>query len=258
MELSVIITHFQTPLFLKKCLKSIREATKNISAEIIVADSKSNNDFIENLKKEFPGIKCISFIKNVGYTKLVNEGLKKAKGNFILILNADIVAVEDAVEKMIDYMKQNPLIGILGPQQISFDNQIQPTYFKFYTPLTVLCRRTFFGKTKWGKKILDRFLLKEKNPNTVFNVDWLMGSALMTKKSAMQKVGFLDERFYMYFQDVDWAKRFWQNGYKVIYFPKAKIYHFHQKTSRGKGVINILTNKMTRIHLCDGLKYFLK
>lgn len=258
MELSVIITHYQTPELLGQCLKSIKIALKNISSEIIVADSQLEEKILKKLREEFPEIEFISFKENVGYTKLLNAGLKQSKGDFILILNADVIVPENSLDLMLDFMKKNPLVGLLGPQQLFPAGQIQPTCFRFYTPLTIVCRRTILGKTKFGRKIIDLFLLKDKYLNSTLLVDWLMGSALMVNRTAFNKIGLLDERFFMYFQDVDWAKRFHHNGYQVVYFPKAKIYHYHQKASRGRGLLSILTNKFTRIHISDAIKYFWK
>lgn len=258
MELSVIITHYQTPELLGQCLKSIKIALKNISSEITVANSQLEEKILKKLREEFPDVQFISFKENVGYTKLVNAGLKKAKGDFILILNADVIVPENSLDLMLDFMKKNPLVGLLGPQQLFPDGEIQSTCFRFYTPLTIVCRRTILGKTKFGRKILNHFLLKDKYLNSTLKVDWLMGSALMVSRIAFNKIGLLDERFFMYFQDVDWAKRFHHNGYQVVYFPKAKIYHYHQKASRSRGFLTILTNKFTRIHILDGVRYFIK
>ena len=90
-------------------------------------------------------------------------------------------------------------------------------------------------------------------------VDWLMGSAFMARKSVINKIGGLDENFFMYFEDVDWARRFWENGYKVIYFPAAEMYHYHFQSSKKKGgLADLLFNKYTRIHLASAWKYFKK
>lgn len=269
MELSIIITHYQTPELLSQCLKSIKIALQNSPypplgrgkrerVEIIVVDSQLDAKILKKLERKFSDVNFISFKKNVGYTKLVNAGLKKVRGDFILILNADIIVPENSLDLMLDFMKRNPSVGLLGPQQIFPDGQTQSTCFRFYTPLTIVCRRTILGKTKFGRKIISKFLLKDKNLNSTLLVDWLMGSALMVRAEALKKVGPLDERFFMYFQDVDWARRFWENSYQVVYFPKAKIYHYHQKASRGRGLLSILTNKFTRIHILDGIKYFWK
>ena len=90
-------------------------------------------------------------------------------------------------------------------------------------------------------------------------VDWLMGSALMTQRKAVEKTGLMDEGFFLYFSDVDWAKRFWENGYKVVYYPLVKIYHYHRRVSkRNSWIIDLLTNRQSRQHIKDGLRYLHK
>jgi len=268
MLLSIIVTHYKTPAVLKLCLGAIEKSCKNIGQEgyeIILSDSESIPETEAMVKEEFPKVIFIPFIKNVGYAKLVNSGLKKAKGDFILILNADILPKDDSIENLIKFLEENPGAGMAGPQLLNFDDSPQPSAFRYYTPWTVICRRTWLGRTPWGKKEIDRFLLKSNIQYPISNiqdgieVDWLMGSALMVKKEAVENVGLLDERFFMYFEDVDWARRFWENGYRVVYFPKVQMYHYHYKASdKGRGLFDLFLNKQARIHLTSALKYFWK
>ena len=267
MLLSIIITHYQTPAVLKICLKAVKKSCKNIEGgyEIILSDSESIPETKEMIKEEFSEVVFIPFEKNVGYAKLVNAGLKKAKGDFVLILNADIIPKEDSIETLIEFLENSPKVGIAGPRLLNFDDSPQPSAFRYYTPWTVICRRTFLGKTPWGKKEIDRFLLKSRiqNPESKIQegmeVDWLMGSALMTRKESVENVGLLDERFFMYFEDVDWARRFWENGYRIVYFPKSQMYHYHYKASdKGRGMFDLFLNKQARIHLLSAIKYFWK
>lgn len=282
MLLSIIVTHYQTPAVLKICLLAVKKSCQNIRGgyEIILSDSESIPETKEMIKEEFPEVVFIPFEKNVGYAKLVNAGLRKAGGNFILILNADIIPKENSIENLIEFLEDNPKVGMTGPQLLNFDDSPQPSAFRYYTPWTVICRRTFLGRTPWGKKEIERFLLKsqlarlprpgaEATGGQATNnqqlktggveVDWLMGSALMTRKEAAENVGLLDERFFMYFEDVDWARRFWENRYKIVYFPKSQMYHYHYKTSdKGRGIFDLFLNKQTRIHLLSALKYFWK
>ena len=259
-HLSIIITHHCTPKLLYLCLKSIRETLKNLDYEIIVVDSQSQKEIKEK------GIQVISFKKNVGYAKAVNAGLKKAtrlparqEGEYILIINADITVLKNTVSEMLKFMKKNPNVGIVAPQLMNFKNNIQISCFAKPSLGAILARRTPFGKTKWGKKILKSFTLADWDRKTTKEVDWVQGSALMLRRRALQKVGLLDERFFMYFEDIDWCRRFWEKGYKVVYLPTAKMKHFYHRSSKKWGpILDILFNKHTRIHIISALKYFWK
>ena len=252
-HLSIIITHHHTPKLLYLCLKSIRETFKNIDYEIIIVDSESKQII------KWQKVQVIPFKKNVGYSKIVNAGLKKAKGEYILIINADIIILKNAVSEMLEFMKKNPNVGIVAPQLIDFKNNVQISCFAKPSLGSILARRTPFGKTKWGKKIIKNFTISDWDRKSIREVNWVQGSALMLRKKALQKVGSLDERFFMYFEDIDWCQRFWEKGYKVVYLPKAKMKHFYHRSSKKWGpILDVFLNKYARTHIISALKYFWK
>jgi len=142
---------------------------------------------------------------------------------------------------------------------LNLANSIQESCLRFFGPLTILARRTFFGRTKWGKKLIDIFMMHDFNHDYPREVDWILGSAMLVKRSAFEKVGSLDNRFFMYFEDVDWCRRFWQAGFKIVYLPEAKFYHYHLRVSkRFGGVLDLLFNRYTRVHIASAIKYYLK
>jgi len=252
-HLSIIITHHKTPELLYLCLKSIKETVRNTKYEIIVVDSEANKEI------NLPEIKVIPFKKNLGYSKIVNTGLKKATGDYVLIINADIIVLKNAVSQMLKFMKRNPDVGAIGPQLLDFTNNIQISCFSKPSLKAVIVRRTFLGKTKWGKKILNKFTIKDWDRKSKREVDWVQGSAIMVRKKVLGKVGLLDERFFMYFEDADWCRRFWQNGYKVVYLPDAKMAHYYHRASKKFGaVLDVFLNKYARTHIISALKYFWK
>lgn len=260
MILSIIITHYKTPELLRLCLDSLRSTTKNIDKEIFISDSESNEETRNEIKETYPEVRFCASLKNCGYSAIVNKALLKARGDYILILNSDIILTEKAVEKMTDYLENHPGVGMVGPNLINFDGSSQVSRFRFYTPFTIIYRRTPLGKLKFGKKNIDNFLMNDKpTENTKpYTADWLMGSCIMIRSEAIENVGLLDERFFMYFEDVDWCHRFWDHGYKIIYLPDIKIFHYHIQSSRKKGFIANLTNKYTYTHIKSALLYFLK
>ena len=151
--------------------------------------------------------------------------------------------------------------AVVGPKLFNFDGTLQYSCFRFYKLSTIFFRRTFLGRLKFAKKAIAKFLLIDKNIHAAVDpmeVDWLMGSAMMLNRRAMERVGFMDERFFMYFEDVDWCMRFWEAGFKVFYLPSAVFYHYHQKASFRFGVFDILLNKMTLVHIASAVKYFWK
>ncbi|MBI1888679.1 MAG: glycosyltransferase family 2 protein [Candidatus Spechtbacteria bacterium] len=281
--LSIIINHHKSPEVLKLCLHYLKKNAPE-DAEIIVTDSETIEKTENLMRCEFPQVKFLASKENIGFAKSVNRGILHAKGDFFLIINADVIISEkDAIPKMLGAMQENADIGILGPKLLSINDERQPSCFRFYSPLTILARRTPFGKTGWGKKELERFLIElptsppapllrkergaDSNPpltkgeegGSTIPVDWLMGSALLVRKKAYQEVGPLDERYFMYMEDVDWCRSFWQKGWKVVYDPQTFFYHYHfQASKKGGALLGIFTNKYARTHLISAWKYFRK
>lgn len=253
MELSIIIINYKTPEILDLCLKSLKSLIRKIACEIIVVDVESDYKTEYSIKDGYPEIIFLPLKNNAGYSKSVNAGIKKAdpRSKYLLVLNADIVAKPEAINKLHDYMEGNAGAGMAGPQLLNFNDTFQNSYFRFYTPKIILYRRTFLKNFPFAKKALDDFLVKNSDHGLTQPVEWLMGSAMFIRRSALEKVGLMDERFFMYFEDVDWCRRFWNNGYKVIYRPEAKMMHYHGKQSTE-------SKKYAIIHIVSAIKYFLK
>lgn len=211
------------------------------------------------MREDYPDIKFFPFEKNVGFQELVKKGIEASAGEYILILNSDIVVKRNSIEGLLKFLRDNPDVGIAGPQLINFNETLQYSCFKFYTPLTILYRRTFLGHMGFAKKHLDNFLMKNFDHQNRKEVDWIMGSALITSRRAIEKVGLMDSRFRMYLEDTDWCRRFWENGYKVIYFPEPQMYHYHGRGSAGKNVLaSLMFNRLTWVHIQSAIKYFIK
>ncbi len=256
--LSIIIVNYKTPALLKLCIKSIQESLLNIPYEIVVVDSATQEESEELIRFDFPEVIFLPFKENVGYAKAVNAGVKIAKGDPVLILNPDIIVTKDSIKKMVEFMNSYPKVGILGPQLINFDGTTQDSCYRFVTPEIILYRRTFLGRFPWAKKKVVHYLMKDWNHKSKKEVSWLLGAALMVSRAALDKVGLMDERFFLYFEDVDWCRRFWQAGFKVVYFPYAKMYHYHQRSSAAhRGLLGVF-DKATRIHIHSAIKYFQK
>ncbi len=258
MKLSIIIVNFKNPPLLRLCLKSLIQTLEPaFEKEIIVVDIASSIE-TRNVISEFSEVRFICFKNNIGYTKGVNEGIKASQGGAVLIINPDIVPLKGSIEGMADFIYKNQNIGLLGPQLINFDGSIQNSSFAFYSPLTILYRRTFLNLLPWAAKELNRFLAMNKDKTKISEVDWIMGSALMTTKKAINDIGLMDENLFLYMSEVDWAHRFWENGYKVVYFPEARMYHYHRRGSKGRLDAFDIVKKETRWHIVDAIKYFRK
>jgi len=271
MDISIIILNYKQKDLVEQCIKKILVLDLRLNYEIIVVDNASGDGCIEMVKEKFlttplnnrfanltGQIKTIETKNNKGYAAGNNLGIKAASGKYILILNPDIIVLDKAIEKMYQFMKSHRECGLCGPKLINPDGSVQLSCRKFPNWKIPIYRRTILGRFNFAKKSLKKFLMEDWDHKEIRTVDWILGAAIMTRKSAIDKIGLLDERFFLYFEDVDWCRRFWKAGYKVFYIANAEMVHRHQRISAKESGLKSLLSRATRIHLVSGIKYFLK
>jgi GT2 family glycosyltransferase len=262
MTLSVIILSYRNPAYLRLALRSLSRALEasSFDVEVIVVDSASTPETAAVVTQEFAhifaAIRLLPFRENTGYTRGVNEGLRVARGRYLLALNYDIAMQRGTCEALMAYMREHPTVGLVGPRLLNLDDSVQDSCFRFYTPFIVFARRLWVPLTR---RLLERFVMRDTLLAAPTAVDWVSGAAFMTTRTALDRIGLLDEKLFHYFSDVDWARRFWENGYAVVYYPQAALYHFLGRTSKGRFILtDLITNQATRWHIRDSLHYFLK
>lgn len=265
MKLSIIVNHYRTPEVLHNCLKSVQAdlADAAFAWELMVTDSATIEKTEEMMREEFPAVVFFPAAENIGFGRSINIALAAARGEFVFIINADILVDEKGtIASMLEYISARPEVGMIGPKLWNINNTWQQSCFRFYTPLTVFYRRTPLGRTGFGRRNLDRFLMRDVfskgDVSEPIPVDWLMGSAMMVRKKDLEKVGGFDERYFMYFEDVDWARRFWENGLQVVYYPRVTMYHHHFQSSKKASLWQSMFNKYARIHVQSAIKYYKK
>ena len=258
MKLSVIIVNYNSGALVAANLEALYREGLPEKSEIIVVDNNSQDDSVSFLRADFPEITVIANKTNRGLSFGVNQALKVARGEFYLMLNPDIIALPGAVANIIAFMEHNPGVGLAGGKLVSPNGELQHSCYRFYTPMTIMYRRTLLGRTKRGQAAIDNFIMSDFDHTTVKDVDWLMGSCYCLRRRAVEEVGGMDERFFLYFEDVDWCRRFWEHNWRVTYVPQAQFSHFHQQSSRKKPLLGIVMNWTTREHIKSGIKYFSK
>lgn len=257
-KLSIIIVNYKTAPLTAALIKSLLSLPLPKASEIIVVDNDSQDDSVYLLRSDFPEITVIDNGRNVGLAAGVNRGIQEAKGQYYLILNPDMIALPNSVQTLVDYMDQHEDVGMAGAKLVSPSGKLQYSCYRFYKPMTIVYRRTPFGKTAHGKAEISRLLMKDFNHKEVKDVDWLMGACLIVRAAAVKKVGGMDDQFFLYFEDVDWCRRMWEAGWRVTYVPQAVFSHFHQRSSEGGSPLSVLFNRSTREHIKSAFKYFLK
>lgn len=231
MKLSIVIVSYNVGNYLKNCLESVNETSKNLKPEIIVVDNHSTDDTHQMLQSYFPGIRLIKNYENFGFAKGANIGMRKAQGEFIFLLNPDTSVLECAVTGMLEYMENHPEVGILGPKLENPDGSLQhscrsfPSWSVYFSNRQSILNR-FFPSNKWSQK----YLLKQIDYRKIQEVEWICGCGLFLRKKMLEEINYLDEDFFMYIEDVDLALRAQKKNWKVVYFPQARVIHYQSKS----------------------------
>ena len=257
MDLSIIILNYHNKNLTKELLKNLVELNLPYNYETIVVDNNSH-DGIEEVVKRFDGVIFIQSKKNGGFAHGNNLGIKQAQGKYIMIMNPDLAILSDAIDQLYNYMEEHPEVGLAGPRLINADKSVQYSCTSFPDWRLPMYRRTSLANTKVGKEWLHRYLMKDFDHYKNDYVPALFGACLIFRKSTLAKVGLLDERYFMYMEDLDWSRRFWQAGYKVAYVGQAEIIHLHRRQSAAESLPRTLLAKSARHHVISFIKYLLK
>ncbi len=236
-DLSIIIVNYNVKEFLQNLIYSIYKAGQKIAYEIIIVDNASDDGSVEFLQEKFPDIKLIVNEKNFGFSKANNAGLSVAKGKYILLLNPDTIVQEDTFERMIDFFEQTPDAGMAGCKILNTDGTLQLACRRsFPGPWTSFCKVTGLSNLFPGSRLFARYNLTYLNENETYEVDAISGSFMMIKKEAYEKVGKLDEQFFMYGEDLDWCYRVQKEGYKVYYVHDTQIIHYKGESTKRSSI----------------------
>jgi hypothetical protein len=232
-RLSVILINLNTHDFLKACLASMRTRLDDPSFEVILVDNGSTDGSVEMVARDYPQVRVFPQGKNLGFTKANNIGLREARGHYLLVLNSDTEIVDDALERMCDYMDANPDIGALGAQLLNTDRTVQLSCRAFPSYRTVFFHRyslltRLFPRNRYSAE----YLMTETGHTTTMDVDWVSGACLLTRSETTDQVGLLDEGFFIYAEDVDWCYRMKQAGWRVVYYPETKVLHHIGRATR--------------------------
>lgn len=237
MKLSVIIVNYNVEYFLEQCLHSVYKAIEGIEAEIFVVDNHSVDGSIRMLNKKFPHIHLIANQENVGFSKANNQAIQQAKGEYVLLLNPDTLVEADTFSKTIEFMDKTPDAGGLGVKMVNGEGVFLPES-KRSLPLPKVAFYKIFGLSKLFKKSrrFGKYHLSYLDPNQTHEVEVLSGAFMLLRKSVLDDIGYLDEDFFMYGEDIDLSYRIIKSGFKNYYFPHTRIIHYKGESTKKSSI----------------------
>ena len=240
MTLSVIIVNYNVLLFLENALAAIVRAMEGIEGEVFVVDNASGDGSADMVKTKFPRVCLIESAENVGFARANNIALRKARGEFILLINPDTVVQEDTFRVMLQFFRDVPLAGIAGCRILNPDGSFQlPCRRTFPTPWVAFTKIFGLAALFPKSKLFGRYNLTYLSEDETYPVDAVSGSFMMVRREAYGKVGGLDESFFMYGEDLDWCYRIGMAGYRVYYVHATKIIHFKGESTKRSDIDEI-------------------
>lgn len=257
-DISIIIVHTYEKQLLRQTLKGIYRAAPQVSFEIVIVDNNPSAGLQAVLEAEFPEVRHIPLPHNVGFGSAMNHGIRAAAGRYVLVFNPDIVVRPGSLEELTRYMDAHPDVGIVGPRLHNPDGSLQHSCYRIPTLLTPAYRRTPLGRLPAGKRDLSDYLMLEESHEETMDVDSLIGAALFTRHKMLEEVGLFDERFFMYYEDNDLCRRFWEHGYRVVYHPEAVMMHYHRRASADGSFFQQIRSRFAWIQIHSALKFFWK
>ena len=221
-ETAVVVVSYNTRDVLRACLRSV---TREAPAEIVVADNGSTDGSIEMVRDEYPEVILDVESRNAGYGAAANRAIRRCRASAVLLLNSDTVLAAGSLSSLRAYMEAHPRAGIVAPRLVSTDGSLQPTCHLFPSPLITLLEYSWLGDlVGLLPRARDRYLPASTHDRARV-VDWVTGAALLIRRKAFEEVGGFDERFFMYFEDVDLGYRLRKLGWETHFAPVAEVTH---------------------------------
>lgn len=237
-DLSIVMVSYNTQDFLKECLNSLKKSDFKLHGrdflwEIIIADNASSDGSVEFLKSlKWPNLKLMFNQDNLGFAKANNLALKKAQGRFVLFLNPDTVLSKETLKVMLDFMDKNPQVGAATCRLNLFDGRLdQPCHRGFPTAWNAFCYFSGLEKLFPRTKIFGGYSLGYLPLDKIHEIDAGHGAFLMVRRQAGEPLGWFDQDYFWYGEDLDFCYRLKQNGWKIMFVPTTKIIHWKGASS---------------------------
>jgi len=235
-DLSIVIVNWKVKDLLRRAVGSVMESLSSAAAaplswQLIVVDNASSDGSVQMLQQEYPRVELIANESNVGFTAGNNQGISLSDGRYVLLLNPDTEVVADALREMVSYMDEHPRVGALGPQLLYPDGAVQSSRRRFPGLGAAFLEGTFLQPWFPNSGVLRRYYVLDRADDETQEVDWLVGACLLLRRAALDEVGSLDERFFMYSEEMDWCYRAKARDWKVVYLPTARVIHHEGKSS---------------------------
>ena len=233
MALSIVIVNYNTEKLLRSCLESVYAGANGTPMNIWVVDNNSHDSSVPMVKSYFPRVQVIENPQNVGFSKANNMVISRSCSDYILLLNPDTLIIGDAIERVVKFMEEHPNVGIAGCKVLNRDGTLQLACRRSIpTPRVAFFRLSGLSRLFPQSKVMAEYNLTYTDPEQTHEVGAVSGAFLMVRKKVVEEIGLLDERFFMYGEELDWCLRAKRAGWAVMYYPDAQIVHYKGESAK--------------------------
>jgi GT2 family glycosyltransferase len=264
-DVNIVIVNWKMKDDIDRCFRSLYDDNKDSGLNLVVhvIDNSNNADGVkEMLGAKYPTVIYHNPKANLGFGRGQNLGFKMAEARFYLPLNPDIEFLNggQSLSRLVKYLESNPKVGIVGPKLLNPDATVQYSCGRFPRFFDQIARRLNLDrKSQYFKRRIDRYLMRDFDHERSVPVDLVFGSFMLVRKDLTEKIGWFDERYFMYFEDCDWCRRAWRAGYEIHYIHDVLVKHGHRRESADKNPwLAVIKNPVARMHVISWIKYFLK
>jgi len=232
-DVSILIVNYNTCDLLRQCLRSIFMEDQGLELEVLVVDNGSTDRSGEMVTREFPEARLIRNSRNLGFSVANNTAMREARGRFLLLLNSDTIVLPGTLRRIVDYLEQNPEVGVAGCRLVRPSGEIDYACRRsFPTPLVSLTRFVRLNRLFPRSRLFARYNLTYLEERGTYEVDSVVGAFMLLRREVVDEVGGLDEDYFMYGEDIDWCFRIKRANWKVAYVGDTDIIHYKGASSR--------------------------
>jgi len=247
-DVSIIIVSWNAKRHLLNCLNSLENTAKGYSQEIFIVDNASSDGSPDAVARQFPQVGLIKNKENLGFARANNIGIHQSSGRYICLVNSDVIVLNGCIENLISFMDNHPAAGMVGPRILNQDRTLQPSCRHFPTIWNNLCQALGLNKLFPKSRFFSETFMNYWAHDIVQKVDVLSGCFWMVRREALNKVGLLDEDFFIYGEDLDWCRRFHQAGWDIVFYPMAETIHIGAASSANSPVEFYLEMQKADLH----------
>src|SRR3989344_9586213 len=226
-ELSIIIVSYNTKDFLRECIDSIKKNTKNLNYEIIVVDNASSDNSLRMLEEKFPDVITIKSKDNIGFSKANNLGVEKSKGKYVLFLNPNTVVYKETLLNMVKFMDGHKDVGAATCKLVMPNGKLDDASHRgFPNPWNSFCYFSGLSKMFPSSKLFGGYNLSWLNLSKTHEIDACAGAFMIVRREAGEKIGWWDEDYFFYGEDLEFCFRLKEAGWKIYFVPSASALHY--------------------------------